>query len=321
MKARLVHSLHVLLSNNVIGSKQYKSRYIGFRSELQTIRHLQLLGRNVVEGAYIIPLKDGAEVFSSGSILFSVQRHFDPELSKRLFDCFSKLGLEKLFLVLLGNEAMNWQSGPINGFEEEVLIPQCQLFVYDSKNSAFESAGDDLSVISENFRQKPRRSPLEKINVKLETQFKEELSEFTEQELSTLYVERFIFDGLIGFGRERGIPTDIDGIMVDGNELVLLEIKEKDLSKRHPVGFGMDVRRIEQLKNICRRTSLRLELIVRQVKNQTSREFLDYQRIDFQDFYQHTSGTKEIEGGHGMRSETSSNPTQICPVEYFEKIM
>ena len=320
MKARLLHSLHVLLSNNVIGSKQYNSRYIGFRSELQTIRHLQSIGRTVVDGAYIVPLKDGAEVFSSASILFSVHRQFDSRMSKKLFDSFSKLGVSKLYLIVVNDEAKHWQLGHLEGFQEEVLIPTCELFLFDSENSTFESAGDDLSVISGNFTEKPRRSPLEKINVELETQFKEELSEFTEQELSTLYVERFIFDGLIGFGRERGIPTDIDGIMVDGKELVLLEIKEKDLSKRHPVGFGMDVRRIEQLKNICRRTSLRLQLIVRQVKNQTTREFLDYQRIDFQDFYQHTSGTKEIEGGHGMRSESSSNPTQICPVEYFETI-
>lgn len=320
MKARLLHSLHILLSKNVIGSKQYKSRYIGFRSELQTLRHLRDTGVNVFEGAYLIPLRNGKELFETESILFSVVSDDDLTQYKSIFHRLARIGSKKLYLVSLTNEPEEWDFANVLGFDDKLLIPSCRLFEYNTESSTFDLVGMDLFEIPANFETVPRRSPIEQINAELEESFKEQLSSYSIDELRVLYTERFIFDGLIGFGKERGIPTDIDGIILSDDEFVLLEIKEKDLSKRPPIGFGMDVRRIKQLKRICRRTSLRLQLIVRQVRDQASREFIQYQSIDFQEFYKRTSGTEEIEGGHGMRSESSSNPTQICPIEFFEPI-
>ena len=57
--------------------------------------------------------------------------------------------------------------------------------------------------------------------------------------------------------------------------------------------------------------------LVIKVRNQE----LYYQAIDFYEFYKQTKNTRKIDGGHGMRSEGSYNPTQICPLEFFQTLI
>jgi hypothetical protein len=320
MKTKLLDSLHILLSNNVIGTKQYNSRYIGFRSELQTLQFLRKKGKDLIEGAYLIPMKKHMELFECPSILFMVGNNNQISDYNNIFLQLSRIRFESMYFISISENTDDWVYDQIDGINEEVIIPQCTVYGFDEITSKLEPIGRDLTVISNKFRTIGRRTPLEKISENVELKFKDQLGDFDIAELTLLYTERFIFDGLIGFGSERGIPTDIDGIVREESEFTLLEIKEKDVSKREPVGFGMDVRRISQLKGICRRTSMPLEVVIRQIKDQTSRDFMQYMRIDFYDFYKQTSNTPKIEGGHGMRSEKSSNPTQICPFVHFSAI-
>ena len=320
MKHDLIDNLHLLLEMNVIGSKQYNSRYIGFRSELQTLDFLDKSGRELIGGVYIIPMQNGKEIFASPSILFMVGKGLPTEQHATLFDRLSRIQLEEMYFVSLIEDCKNWDNGIVDGFNTPILIPKCNLFSFDDDSKKFNSLGDDLGHIANSFKPIRRRLPMEQISEDIASKFKIQLGDFKTDDLSIMYVERFIFDGLIGFGRERGIPTDIDSIECIGDEFMLLEIKEKDVSKRTPVGFGMDVRRIQQLRTICRRTSLPLTLVVRQVENQKERIFMNYQTIDFYEFYKQTKNTQHIDGGHGMRSESSYNPTQICPLEFFQTL-
>ena len=317
MGEELIDSLHSLLEINVIGNKQYKSRYIGFRSELQTLNFLEKGGRKLIGGVYIIPTRNGKEIFECESILFMVGYGEPTEMHRLLFEKLSRMNLEKMFFVSASESYNSWKLGAVDGFEKSLLIPKCDVFCFDDISTSFEPMGSDLGNIAKLFKPIKRRAPLEAIDSIIVNKFKQELSIFKSEDLSILYIERFIFDGLIGFGRERGIPTDIDSIEIFENEFILLEIKEKDVSKRQPVGFGMDVRRIQQLKTICRRTSLPLTLVIRQVENQQDRTFMNYQAINFYEFFKRTKNTRHIDGGHGMRSEGSYNPTQICPLEFF----
>jgi len=317
MKIKLLDSLHILLSNNVIGSKQYNSRYIGFRSELQTLQFLRERGKHLIEGAYLIPMKKHMELFECPSVLFMVGSNNQISDYNDIFLQLSRIKFESMFFISISENTDEWVYDQIEGINEDVLIPQCTVYGFNEGTSKLEPMGVDLALISDKFRKIRRNPPLEEISEHIELKFKDQLRVFDVAELALLYTERFIFDGLIGFGSERGIPTDIDGIVREENGYSLLEIKEKDVSKREPVGFGMDVRRIKQLKGICRRTSMPLEVVIRQIKDQTSRDFMQYMRIDFYDFYKQTNNTPEIEGGHGMRSEKSRNPTQICPFMHF----
>ena len=121
---------------------------------------------------------------------------------------------------------------------------------------------------------------------------------------------------------EKGIPADIDSVIVDvDGGLSLIEVKEKDRSKRHPVGFGMDIRRRDHLALLQEKTGLRVFYIVREVKDQTAREFAGWHIIPLNKYIAATDGSRAIEGGTGMRSAYSSNPTSVCPVENFQELM
>ena len=97
----------------------------------------------------------------------------------------------------------------------------------------------------------------------------------------------------------------------------MLEVKEKDLSKREPRGFGMDIRRIRHMRKLSRFLELPFLYVVRQVNNQTERLHMGWHYIEIEDFHANTKDLAPIEGGFGMRSVHSSNPTKVCPFEHF----
>lgn len=47
---------------------------------------------------------------------------------------------------------------------------------------------------------------------------------------------------------------------------------------------------------------------------------MDWKIISLEKFKHMTGESPVIEGGIGMRSKSSSNPTKICKVEYFQKL-
>ena len=98
--------------------------------------------------------------------------------------------------------------------------------------------------------------------------FNTELAQYSLRNLADLYASRYFFEGVIGFS--RGIPlTSISsgGVGITAH----LEVKEKDLSKREPRGFGMDIRRIRHMRKLSRFLELPFLYVVRQVNNQAER--------------------------------------------------
>ena len=143
--------------------------------------------------------------------------------------------------------------------------------------------------------------------------------QFSVKSLLKLYVERLFFDGYFNLTRTRGAPLDIDTFVraKDGG-LCLLEIKEKDISKRDPRGFGMDLRRVESLSILSAAFSAKAFYVVRHVNNQTQRQFVDWRIIDLEQFKSQIAYSPTVEGGTGMRSASSHNPTRVCRFEYFK---
>ena len=152
----------------------------------------------------------------------------------------------------------------------------------------------------------------------LKNHFMHKFLQFSVKSLLKLYVERLFFDGYFNLTRTRGAPLDIDTFVraKDGG-LCLLEIKEKDISKRDPRGFGMDLRRVESLSILSAAFSAKAFYVVRHVNNQTQRQFVDWRIIDLEQFKSQIAYSPTVEGGTGMRSASSHNPTRVCRFEYF----
>ena len=85
-----------------------------------------------------------------------------------------------------------------------------------------------------------------------------------------LYVSRLVFDGFLGFGVYKRKPSDIDAITVDKNHRIcFIEIKEKDKCKSSPIGFGIDVPRLEDCLELSRNTGLSYQYMVRHIDDQS----------------------------------------------------
>ena len=102
--------------------------------------------------------------------------------------------------------------------------------------------------------------------------------------------------------------------------MFLVEVKEKDLSKRVPIGFGMDVRHRDDLAELQRRTGMKVFYIVREVHEQKRREFKSWKIISLDKYIYETVSAATVEGGKGMRNQYSSNPTTVCSVVNFKEL-
>ena len=161
------------------------------------------------------------------------------------------------------------------------------------------------------------------INDSLKNFFIKKLVEYNYEDILNTYLSRFILDGIytrtnIDRNVQRGAPLDIDAFIYGKNKKWnILEIKEKNLSANGC--FGMDVRRINSLKKVAETFSTRAFYIVRKISDQESRSFVSW-RIISMDRFDRFASKNFVEGGTGMRSTDSSNPTRLCNESYFKDI-
>jgi len=132
----------------------------------------------------------------------------------------------------------------------------------------------------------------------------------------------FAVNRFIGFKYFKGIPSDIDGIRLDQNSnFIFYEVKEKDLSKSEPVGFGIDVQRLDDCLALAKRFGVEYRYVVRHVNNQTDREFVDWRVITFDKFNELTDRNNIKEGGTGMNTAgIGDNPTVLVSLEHFAPV-
>ena len=321
-RSRILEDLHTLLSHNVIGPFQYEPRYVGFYGELAALQHFRELGVEFLSGGLMIPLNPSDQIPSSESIYVNIGDEAEIEQYHALFSIIARLGFEHMYFISHDAEFENWEREDIMGFGTEIAVPNCQLYIFDQEKNQLEATSESPTTIGDLFAnvEGERGTNRYPIFEGYKQHHLTRMREFCAQDLLDLYVSRYVLDGLIGFAKNHGIMTDIDCVIIRDETYVLCEIKEKDLSKKPPQGFGMDTRRMEQLISISDLTELPYLYIVRRVEEQTRRWFLEWRMIDMIDFQTHTTGLREIEGGHGMRMRGSSNPTLVCPIEYFDEL-
>ncbi|WP_026471604.1 hypothetical protein [Alkanindiges illinoisensis] len=319
----ILECLHILLSQNVMGDIQYHHRYKGFVGELD-FQEWMAVNRPITQvfaGGYFLPPKP-KNTSLTDTIYFTIS---DDHYSnyRNIYIQISKLDCRQLFYIQWDNTKafQDWKSEDVMQIGLKLSVPNFQVFYFDKNNLDFIQA--DISDLLTYYPLK-KRTKKNNIPASLKDFHISKLARFSQENLIALYVQRLFFDGFIGFGREHGIPSDIDLIIEkkqngSPGKYLILEIKEKDLSKRPPSGFGMDLDRIKALSAIQELSECPVFYVVRHIDNQTERNFLAWKLIGISDFIKYL-GSNVIEGGTGMRSETSSNPTKICPAQYFKTL-
>ncbi|HHV85955.1 MAG TPA: hypothetical protein GXX42_09140, partial [Petrimonas sp.] len=316
---QILECLHILISKNVTGNRPYSSRYKGFIGELEFAEWFRnnRPGTVSLTGGYLLPVNEGQETLNC-PVYFTVS----PEscFSDAYINVYRSLGqipCKSMYFIRWNDSAPfgDWRKEDIMKTGTGLPVPELNVYLFDNEKSDF--TGVPFDTFLKEFRFKRRPDILRGEAVK--ASYIQKMRHYNETDLLKLYVQRLIFDGFLGFGVKKGLPGDIDFIINSGvtHEMQFLEIKEKDLSKGTPRGFGMDVRRIDDLRRITQKTGIEYFYIVRRVDNQAKRNFVEWLIIDMNDFVRNT-GDRIIPGGSGMRKEGTYNPTRICPYEVFK---
>ena len=323
-KQEIISHIHTLVSNNVIGDKQLMSRYKGFKGELCFESYIKkTYGKyELLDGGIIFSI-DNSESSLNNSIYLTVTNQLSNlEDYKKIYAKLSNIGFVEMFIVFY--DAENWTLEPVMNYPNDTIqlpIPDLTIKTYDIKNNQFNDTNDKISLFSNLFQDVPiRKKNTYPIESSSKTYLLKELTQFDFEDLIKMYLNRLFLDGFIGFGKQKGKISDIDLILKrpDG-DYRLIEIKEKDLAKKI-VGFGLDVPRLDDMLRITEFSSLNYYLVVRHINNQTKRELVGWKTISINDFSDNVKGQKSTEGGTGMRSISSKNPTVICKLNNFSKI-
>ncbi|MFC0776587.1 hypothetical protein [Flavobacterium sp. HJSW_4] len=323
-KKDILEGIHMLVSNNVIGDKQLASRYKGFRGELFLENYLTSKYPNYkqMEGGIIIS-KDSNESSLDNSLYLSIipEEDFDGSYVE-VFSFLSKLNFQKMYLISYTD---NWKELPVMKYANENIslnVPDIIIHEFDTDTNTFKTTSNNIEEITDFFTTiENRKKNSYPILESTKQWLIDNLEPFSTSQLIKIYLNRLFLDGYLGFGKEKGKPSDIDMIVkTSENVYRLIEVKEKDLPKFAKKGFGLDVPRLNDLVRISYETQLEYYLIVRQINNQTERELVAWKFIKIDSFFDNVKEDQTVIGGTGMRSINSKNETLICDYNLFNNL-
>lgn len=314
-----------MVSHNVLGDKQLFSRYKGFRAELLLEEYLKINFSKIClfQGGLILSKDNQESSLNNALYVTVVPEEYNLNSYLELYDRLSGLDFEKMYLVVYSRD--NWTEKLVMEFNENSIylpVPDFKIYTFNIENRHFRFEGGKINIITDFFDSVDvRKSNKYPITRESEDWLRLELNKFSESSLQNIYVNRLILDGYIGFGKKRGKISDVDLILrkIDSSYR-LVEIKEKDLPKKAKKGFGLDVPRINDLRRIELKSGIPYQLIIRQVNNQKDRNLIAWKYISITDFIDDCKDDITVNGGTGMRSSYSSNPTLICSYHKFKNL-
>lgn len=317
MNTYILESLHQLLAHNVIGEKQYSSRYKGFKGELDFLSFFNQRTSNaqLYTGGYFLPTQEGQHTLNL-PVYFTINADAPNDKYMAIYRQIAQINCLKMFYIQYDNSVAfdAWPMIDIMDVNIPLPVPNFNVYEYCIQKQCFMiSTISNLLLLYKKINKKRTNS----ISQVIKNQYIQSLEDYSTLDLTHLYVNRLVFDGYFGFGCYKGIPSDIDAIICKNEQFRLIEIKEKDKSKKPPQGFGMDTGRIESLQKISHHTTWPCYYIVKEINNQQQRQFIAWHWINLCQFIAATANVDTIEGGTGMRSLQSSNPTKVCPYDYF----
>lgn len=327
-KNEIIESIHNPLYFNIYcpdknperGWQGYKNRVIGFRSEIDfLVNSMQWFpdsNYTPFDGGYIIPRHKSPE---------NIYITISPDQPDSYTELYSKMlnhNMKKMFFIHYSMEEIISTSRrtDISCVGVPVISPAMKVYEYDHENRIFKSCGTDYyGFVDQYFK---IRKPV-KACYSLEDPdyIYKMLGEYDIKFLSTILANRYFFDGVIGLKYSKGISCDIDAIIkrLEDNEYRIYEIKEKDLSKTPPFGFGMDLRRAEDLTALSISTGIPAIYVVKHIENQITRKCTGWKWIRMDDFMKFSSPAHH--GGIGMATVISKRPeTLVAPEKFFKPL-
>ncbi|MER2997385.1 hypothetical protein [Pontibacter populi] len=329
-KVQLISTLTTLVYNNIYCSNPkddikasdaanaLEKRLLGFRAELDIKQVLQKdKDRQLLDGGFMLPTKTDS-LPHQNSVYFTVSSDA-PDKYIPVYENLSKLDFLQMFFVTYSLSLETWSLSDELIKGESLLVPntECLSFIDGSFTKL------QFTTQRELMRSFTRRRDIYKAEYSIESKkqeinkAQELLKQYSITELQSLVAERYIYDGIIGGKVYKGMPADIDLITFRFDRYNFIEVKEKDLSKREPIGFGMDVHRLSNMLTMEKVTQIPYFYIVKHVNNQRERIYQGWKYVRLKGFEKAVEGYGTINGGMGMSTKSSEHPTLVAPKEKF----
>ena len=299
----LVDNLYKILTSSIANTRFFNARSKGFRAELEYAKKIKSEGVDFLDaGQFVVSTKEQDESPENYLFYMTITNH-DKESYNKFYEQISKLHeLKKMFFIEVGDPSQ-WGEKEITVNDEEnrnkiqvnILKPSLTVYRYDEGRWASSDFNEIKQLII--------KSDVERIAKNKENHLSY-LLDYDMDELINVYCNRYVLDVELR-GYNKGM-MDFDLIIVEDGKYMAVETKEKDpIGKRdYPSdptqwAFGWDSRRIGWYLHLTMELGLNVRYVIREVNNQTEREFVKWKKIDMEKFRRCASWLAERAGGGG----------------------
>lgn len=314
----IVDNLYLILTSTTSLPDLYTKRCGGFRNEKEIEDLLRTKGYQLIDGGQLIFVKKNNQSEENKIFYYTVTTdEIDnyTDLYKRLSQMEE---IKRLFFIKV-NDA-NWSTVDItvkngNGERKSETIPKPNMTVYEFVNENWNTS--TFSEISHEMSEKSASVCKAK-----DSQVLDYMRTWNPEELKKVYCNRYVLD--VELNRYKKNMMDFDAMILHDGNYVAIESKEKD-----PIGkwtktddgngnitetentdtsnwsFGWDTRRYSWYYYLKSKTGLDTWFLIREVDNQTNRNFVKWKKIDIEKFSRCAVWHFERQTGRGSTIEAS----------------
>ena len=299
-KDQMVDDLYKFLTSEPQTNRFYWNKSVGFKSEVEFSRLCESLEFSTLDGGMFLFKK----TFPHHALYATVSRDNKEDYTEFYKQLSSSSIVKNMFFV----QFTGWDDKPIQiemktgttaNLDEKTLgesrillknpkdVPKqkkVKVDVHSPKFDFFEFKDDSWYACSLDYiRSLFGTTRSQRVGAK-KNSFVDYLLEYSEDEISNIYCDRFFFDVLLG-GVDKGM-SDIDKIIVQDDKYILVEVKNKtpfyaenspdDLSK---ATFGWDTRRLAWYLFLKNDTGLDTRFVVAHIDDKINRKILKWKSI------------------------------------------
>ena len=303
---QLIIGLYTILTVTIANNRFYLARMLGCRSELELRDFFIKKKKTLLDGGQFIFMP--RENLKHRLLYITITKD-EKENYIEFYKNISKIPIVSQLFFITYSSSKHWKdcnfNARIDGKIVNIKIPQPNFTVYGFKNGKFEKSR--IEKIVDNFEKKNSLSFGRQKENKLSY-----LSKYAIDSVESVYSNRFFLDVILREYRKGMI--DFDGILKKDENYLLLESKEKDAGGNEgDKYFGWDSRRLPWYLYIKNVSGLETFYVIREVDNQTDRNFVDWRCISLNDFSESASWLSESGGGGNVGTIT-------CPVGAFKSL-
>lgn len=304
-KEALFDGLYKILTSKIAPNRFYGARCRGFRSEIAFAILARKRGWNLLDGGQCLFTSANWPIKKENSIVYVTVSSDSPKRYIDFYSLLSKLSifLDGFFVSFKKPDKWSYKEIEIKNRKNKRIqtnIPKPKFNILKFSNGKFRKS--KISKITDLFPTKEIRVCAKKGKNDLRY-----ITRYGLKNLALIYSNRFFLD--IELGGFKKSMIDFDGIIQDGSNFTAVETKEKDAlketSNKNDWYFGWDSRRLGWYLYLKEQIGLDSLYVIREVANQTSRNFVAWKGISLKEFCECASWLSEHGGGGGSGTITA----------------